>query len=155
MLLQLAVKATNDTQGFNGLVPSMLVCGTRFPILQSDRPNQCDRLDAIKTVQAEMNNIIAEQRSMVWTSVSTSKVTVCIWNGKLQEFSLNQVKPIVTPTNSTIDSHSNDQSILHTTLTDLVSEEHKLNIPEFGVYMLEPVSSSDPRAPRSSSLPPN
>jgi hypothetical protein len=64
MLLQHAVKATNDTQGLNGLVPSMLVFETlpRFPILQSDLPNQRDRLDAIKTAQAERNNIIAEQR---------------------------------------------------------------------------------------------
>jgi hypothetical protein len=74
------------------------------------------------------------------------KVTVCNSNGKLQEFSLHQVKPVLTPTNSNIDSHNSDQSILHTMLTDFVSEEHKLNIPGFGVYISEPVSNSDPRA---------
>jgi hypothetical protein len=61
------------------------------------------------------------------------KLTVCNLNEKLQEFSLHQVKPKITPTNSTIDSHNNDQCILHTVLTDFVSEEHKLNVPEFGV----------------------
>jgi hypothetical protein len=54
------------------------------------------------------------------------------------------LKPILTPTNSTIDSHNNDQSILHSMFTAFVSEEHKLNIPEFGVYLSEPVSNSDP-----------
>jgi hypothetical protein len=64
MLLHLAVKATSGTQGLNGLAPSMLVPGTipRFPVLQSDLPNQRDRLDSVKNAQAEINNIIAEQR---------------------------------------------------------------------------------------------
>jgi Reverse transcriptase (RNA-dependent DNA polymerase) len=31
-------------------------------------------------------------------------------------------------------------------LTDFISEEHKLNVPEFGVSLSEPVSNSDPRA---------
>jgi Reverse transcriptase (RNA-dependent DNA polymerase) len=31
-------------------------------------------------------------------------------------------------------------------LTDFTSEEHKLNEPEFGVYLSEPVPNSDPRA---------
>ncbi len=63
-LLSIAVKAMNDTIGENGLVPSRLVFGIipRFPILNSDLPNQKERLAIIQMAQAEMNSIVAERR---------------------------------------------------------------------------------------------
>ncbi len=63
-ILNIAVKAMNDTIGENGLVPSRLVFGIipRFPILNSDLPEQKERLEMIKTAQAEMNSIVAERR---------------------------------------------------------------------------------------------
>ena len=63
-VLKVAVKAMNDTMGENGLVPSRLVFGIipRFPILNTDLPNQKDLMELIKKAQAEMNNIIAERR---------------------------------------------------------------------------------------------
>jgi len=64
VLLNLAVKAMNDTIGENGLVPSRLVFGMipRFPIISYDIPSQKDRMDALATLQKEMNAIIAERR---------------------------------------------------------------------------------------------
>jgi hypothetical protein len=60
------------------------------------------------------------------------KVTNRNSKGKLQEVSLHHKKPILTPSTSTIDSHSNDKSIIHTMLTNCF-EEHKLSVPDFGV----------------------
>ncbi len=62
--LRIANKAMNDTIGENGLVPSKLVFGIipRYPILNTDLPNQKERMEAIKLAQAEMNSIIAERR---------------------------------------------------------------------------------------------
>lgn len=63
-LLKVAVKAMNDTMGENGLVPSRLVFGMipRFPIINTDLPTQKERMEALKTAQAEMNSIVAERR---------------------------------------------------------------------------------------------
>ena len=62
--LRIANKAMNDTIGENGLVPSRLVFGIipRYPILNTDLPNQKERMEAIKLAQSEMNSIIAERR---------------------------------------------------------------------------------------------
>lgn len=48
----------------DGFVPSKLVFEIlpRFPILSTDLPNQEDRIETIKTVQAEMNSIVVERR---------------------------------------------------------------------------------------------
>jgi len=66
MILSVAVKAMNDTINEKGLVPSRLVFGIlpRFPILNSNLPNQKERLEIIKTAQAEMNSIVAERKIM-------------------------------------------------------------------------------------------
>ena len=63
-ILRVAVKAMSDTMGETGLVPSRLVFGIvpRFPILNSNLPNQKERLEIIKIAQAEMNSIVAERR---------------------------------------------------------------------------------------------
>ena len=65
-ILRVAVKAMNDTINENGLVPSRLVFGIipRLAIINTDLPTQKDRMNAIKSAQAEMNSIIAECRIM-------------------------------------------------------------------------------------------
>lgn len=62
--VNVAVKVVNDTMSENGLVLTRLVYGDvpRFPIINTELPNQKDRLEAIKTAQAEMNAIVAERR---------------------------------------------------------------------------------------------
>ena len=54
----------NDTMGENGLVPSRIVFGIipRFPILNTELPTQKQRMEIIKSAQAEMNSIVAERR---------------------------------------------------------------------------------------------
>lgn len=63
-MLKISFNAINDTSDERGLVPSRLVFGilSRFFILNTGLPNQIDRMNAIKTAQAEMNSIVAEQR---------------------------------------------------------------------------------------------
>lgn len=64
IILRYAVKAMNDSMGPEGLVPSLLVFGTlpTFPIVSSDRPEQADRLSAMKRARDEMAKITAELR---------------------------------------------------------------------------------------------
>lgn len=64
VLLKLAVKATNDTIGLNGLVPSLLVFGIipRFPIISSELPQQEARMKVLAEARAEYEAIIAEMR---------------------------------------------------------------------------------------------
>ena len=67
----------NDTVGENGLVPSRLVLGIipRFPILNSELPDQKEILEIIKNAQAEMNSIDAERRVL---SALTRNVPACL-----------------------------------------------------------------------------
>lgn len=64
ILLRIALKAMNDTMGENGLVPSYLVFGIlpRFPVIESEVPEQRERMEIIAAAQMEMNTIIAERR---------------------------------------------------------------------------------------------
>jgi hypothetical protein len=64
MALKLATKGINDTNGENGLVPSLLTFGVipRFPILNTDLPVQRERMDALASAQREMQTIVAERR---------------------------------------------------------------------------------------------
>ena len=62
--LKLSIKAMNDTNGDNGLVPSLVVFGIipRFPIISSDIPTQKERMLAFSRAQMEMNAVVAERR---------------------------------------------------------------------------------------------
>ena len=64
ILLKLAVKAMNDTNSENGLVPSLLVFGIipRFPIISTHLPTHRERMKALSEAQLEMNSIISERR---------------------------------------------------------------------------------------------
>ena len=64
ILLNIAVKAMNDTIGEKGLVPSLLAFGItpRFPIISTDLPTQSERMRLLATAQMEMNAIVAERR---------------------------------------------------------------------------------------------
>ena len=64
LLLRIAIKAMNDTIGEDGLVPSLLVLGIVpiFPILNTNLPQQQERMKALITARQEMNSIIAERR---------------------------------------------------------------------------------------------
>ena len=64
ILVNVAVKATNDTNGENDLVPSLLVFGIvpRFPIISSHLPTHRERMEALSEAQMEMNAIISERR---------------------------------------------------------------------------------------------
>jgi hypothetical protein len=64
MLLELAIKATNDTLGIGGISPSMLVfgCIPRFPIVSSHIPEQTERMKALQIGMMEMNAAVAADR---------------------------------------------------------------------------------------------
>ena len=64
IVLQLAVKAINDTMGPEGLVPSLLVfgCIPRFPAVSSKVPEQKERMNALISARQEMATITAELR---------------------------------------------------------------------------------------------
>lgn len=64
VILRYAVKAMNDSMGPEGLVPSLLVFGTipTFPITESNRPEQAERLAAMAKARDEMAKISAELR---------------------------------------------------------------------------------------------
>ena len=64
ILLKLAVKAMNDTNGENGLVLSLLDFGIipGFPIISSHLPTHRERMKALSEAQMEMNSIISERR---------------------------------------------------------------------------------------------
>jgi hypothetical protein len=54
----------NDTQGEDGLFPSLLVFGIipRFPIISTNLPDQKERMRILQVAQAETNTIVAERR---------------------------------------------------------------------------------------------
>ena len=56
MVLQMAVKAVNDTAGPNGLVPTLLVFGAYPQMVEMDppAPNMIDRTKAVKKAMAEV-----------------------------------------------------------------------------------------------------
>ena len=62
--LRLAVKALNDTMGPEGLVPSLLVFGVlpRFPAVNTELPDQVERMEALKEARAEAATITAQLR---------------------------------------------------------------------------------------------
>ena len=62
--LKLSIKAMNDTNGDNGLVPSLVVFGIipRFPITISDILAQKERMLALAKAQMERNAVVAERR---------------------------------------------------------------------------------------------
>ena len=62
--LRLAVKALNDTMGPEGLVPSLLVFGVlpRFPAVNTNLPDQVERMEALKEARAEAATITARLR---------------------------------------------------------------------------------------------
>ena len=62
--LKLSTKAMNDTNGDNGLVPSLVVFGIipQLPINSSEIPAQKERMVALSKAQMEMNAVIAERR---------------------------------------------------------------------------------------------
>ena len=64
ILLELTVKAMNDTNGENGLVPSLLVFGIipRFPIISSHLPTHRQRMKVLSEAPMEMNAFISERR---------------------------------------------------------------------------------------------
>lgn len=64
--LKIALKAMNDTNGENGLVPSLLTFGIipRFPIISTDLPAQRERMQTLAGAQMEMNAIVSERRTM-------------------------------------------------------------------------------------------
>lgn len=47
-----------------GLVPTRHICGAtpKFPFINTELPNQKNRMEAMKTAQAEMSAIVAERR---------------------------------------------------------------------------------------------
>lgn len=63
-VLQLAIKALNDTAGPKGLVPTLLVFGAlpRTPIEPTELPGQIQRMEAMKTSRKEMAAIMAQCR---------------------------------------------------------------------------------------------
>jgi Reverse transcriptase (RNA-dependent DNA polymerase) len=73
-------------------------------------------------------------------------VTVGDNERNLQRFSLHQVRPFNTIPNVAATSEAASHSFVQDMLYGFVSEEHKQNTPEFGVYLSEPVSNTDPRA---------
>jgi len=64
LCLRLALKAMNDTMNPEGLVPSLLVFGVlpRFPAVNTQLPNQVERMRALEVARAEMESITAELR---------------------------------------------------------------------------------------------
>lgn len=64
MILQVSIKAMNETINEEGLVKSRLVFGIipRFPILILELQTQKERMDTIESSQAEMNTIFAEPK---------------------------------------------------------------------------------------------
>ena len=62
--LKLSIRAMNGTNGYNRLVPSIVVLGIipRFPIISSDLPAQKERMLARSMAQLEMNAVVAERR---------------------------------------------------------------------------------------------
>ena len=62
--VKLSIKAMNDTEGDNGLVPSLVAFGIvpRFPIISSDIPTQKERMLAPSRAQMEMNAVVAQRR---------------------------------------------------------------------------------------------
>ncbi len=64
IVLKLAMKATNDTMGPEGLVPSYLVfgCIPRFPSTESTLSTQQQRMDGMQAARLEMAIITAEVR---------------------------------------------------------------------------------------------
>lgn len=64
MALPLAQKAVNDTVVPSGLVPSLLVFGMipRFPSVNSELPEQTDRMIALELAQVVMASISAKLR---------------------------------------------------------------------------------------------
>lgn len=68
--LQLAVKATNDTAGPSGLVPTLLVFGVlpRLPLLPKDLPDNLERLKAMHGARKEMAKISNHSKLVTATS---------------------------------------------------------------------------------------
>ena len=64
IVLKLSMKAMKDTNGDNGLVPSLVVLGIipRFQIISSDIPAQKERMLALSKAQMEMNAVVTERR---------------------------------------------------------------------------------------------
>ena len=62
--LSLSLKAMNDTAGYHGLVPTLLVFGAmpRIPITPMDLPAQMDRMRAIESARKEMASVMAKER---------------------------------------------------------------------------------------------
>ena len=62
--LRLAVKASNDTLGPDGYVPSRLVYGVdpALPVVNARHPAQRERMEALDTAKREMATITAENR---------------------------------------------------------------------------------------------
>lgn len=63
-VLNIGVKATNDTKGDHGLAASRLLFGIipSFPKRNPNVPNRRDRMAMSKEAQAEMSSIIADRR---------------------------------------------------------------------------------------------
>ena len=63
LALQMAVKAVNDTAGFDGLVPTLLVYGAypRMGKLDPPAPSVTDRAAAIRKAMAEIVKLQAKQ----------------------------------------------------------------------------------------------
>ena len=62
--LSLSVKAMNDTAGYHGLVPTLLVFGVmpQIPITPVDLPNQMVRMRAMARTRKEMSCVIAKEK---------------------------------------------------------------------------------------------
>lgn len=66
-LLIISVKATNDTVGEKGLLPSRLILGIipRFLILSTNLSELKERMEALKMAQLKMNTVAARRRVFV------------------------------------------------------------------------------------------
>ncbi|CDF36767.1 unnamed protein product [Chondrus crispus] len=62
--LSLSLKAMNDTAGYHGLVPTLLVFGAmpRIPIVPMDLPAQMNRMKAMESARKEMASVMAKER---------------------------------------------------------------------------------------------
>ena len=63
-ILQMAVKAVNDTAGPNGLVPTLLVFGAYPRITRSSAPSalMIKRAEAVRTAMAELRHLNAKRQ---------------------------------------------------------------------------------------------
>ena len=62
--LSLSLKAMNDTAGYHGLVPTLLVFGAmpRIPIIPMDLPAQMNRMKAMESARKEMASVMGKER---------------------------------------------------------------------------------------------